>query len=293
MSNIVLVAETGSDIPVDIAKRYGIHLVPMHVSFGTITLDDGTFPIDKIYSYYEETGHIPTTSGCSPGDFQKVFDAIHAQWPEKHILHLAYSAATTVSYQSAILAAADRDYVTSIDTKHVSVGQAAIVIQLAQVLEADPELSLEAAIDLTNQFCNDARMAFLPDNLAYLRAGGRVSNVAYMGSRLLHIHPTIEILDGLLVATTKRRGKLTKIAPRMIREYSQSQHLGKERLYLIWSPGLKEEVKRAAEAEAKECGFEKVIWMRTGCVITTHGGPGAFGIVGFSHKDFDWNAEEN
>ena len=291
MSNIVLVAETGSDIPDDIAKQYGIHLVPMHVSFGAQTLDDGTFPVEKIYAYYEKTGHIPTTSGCSPGDFQKAFDEIHAQWPEKQILHLAYSAATTVSYQSAILAGAGRDYVTSIDTKHVSVGQAAIVIGVAQILEADPELTLEAAVDLAKLFCRDARMAFLPDNLAYLRAGGRVSNVAYMGSRLLHIHPTIEILDGLLIATTKRRGKLTKIAPRMIREYSQSQQLGKERLYLIWSAGLKEEVKTAAEAEAKQCGFERVIWMQTGCVITAHGGPGAFGIVGFSHKDFDWDAE--
>ena len=45
MSDIVLVAETGSDIPVETAKQYGIHLVPMHVSFGTITLDDGTFPM--------------------------------------------------------------------------------------------------------------------------------------------------------------------------------------------------------------------------------------------------------
>jgi len=284
MSNVILVAETGSDIPVETAKKYGIYLVPMHVSFGDTTLDDGSFPIEKIYNYYDETGKIPKTSACSPTDFQKVFDEIHAQWPQKHILHLAYSAITTASYQSAVLAAADRDYVTSIDTKHVSFGQAAIVIGLAQKLEANPEMTLDATIELANQFCRDARMAFLPDDLAYLRAGGRVSNVAYMGSRLLHLHPTIEILDGLLVATTKRRGNLSKIVPRIIREYSQSQELDKELLYLGSTAGLKEEVKRAAEAEAKQCGFQKVVWIQAGCVITTHGGPGAFGIVGFSRS---------
>ena len=27
-------------------------------------------------------------------------------------------------------------------------------------------------------------------------------------------------------------------------------------------------------------GFEEIKWVKTGCVITCHGGPGAFGIVG-------------
>ena len=289
MSNIVLVAETGSDIPVDVAKKYGIHLVPMHVSFGDTTHDDGTFPIQKIYDYYKETDHIPKTSGSTPADFEKVFDEIHTTWPEKQILYLAYSAVTTTSYQCGLLAAAGRDYVTSIDTKHVSVGQGSIVIRLAQVLDADPDLPLEAAVELANQFCLSTRMCFLPDDLSYLRAGGRVSNVAYLGSRLLHIHPTIEIRDGLLIATKKRRGRLVKIAPQLIREYADTEKLSKERLYLLWSKGLSENVKKAAENEAKQCGFQKVIWMQTGCVITIHGGPGAFGIVGYSDEENDWN----
>ena len=34
MPRIILVAETGSDIPPEIAKAYGICMVPMHVTFG-------------------------------------------------------------------------------------------------------------------------------------------------------------------------------------------------------------------------------------------------------------------
>ena len=45
MSNIILVAETGSDIPRDIAEELGIFLVPMHVTMGETTFDDGTFPV--------------------------------------------------------------------------------------------------------------------------------------------------------------------------------------------------------------------------------------------------------
>ena len=56
MSKFVLLAETGSDIPADIAKQYGIYPVPMHVAFGSETRDDGTFPIRDIYDFFETTG---------------------------------------------------------------------------------------------------------------------------------------------------------------------------------------------------------------------------------------------
>ena len=49
---------------------------------------------------------------------------------------------------------------------------------------------------------------------------------------------------------------------------------------MITTPRLPREIEELAEATAKECGFEKVTWMKTGCVITCHGGPSAFGIVG-------------
>ena len=44
MSKIILVAETGSDITPELAERYGIEMVPMHVSFDTAVL------LSRIYS---------------------------------------------------------------------------------------------------------------------------------------------------------------------------------------------------------------------------------------------------
>ena len=102
---IVLIAETGSDITPELAEEYGIVLVPMHVSMGDQTLDDGAFPPEDVCAYYNATGKVPQTSASMPDDFTKVLDDIHRQWPDKHILHLAYSASTTCSYQNAILAA--------------------------------------------------------------------------------------------------------------------------------------------------------------------------------------------
>ena len=140
MSSIILIAETGSDVTPELAKEYGIHLVPMHVSLGETTLDDGAFPPEEVCAYYDQTGKVPRTSACNPEDFTVVLDEIHAKYPDKQILHLAYSAVTTCSYQNALIASEGRDYIRSVDTKHVSVGQAAVVLAVAQLLRDKPEL---------------------------------------------------------------------------------------------------------------------------------------------------------
>ena len=285
MSDLILVTETGSDVPHTLARQHGIYLVPMHVTFGTRTVDDGTFPPSEIYEHYDRTGTLPKTSGCTPDDFKRVFDALHGEFPEKHILHLAYSAATTCSYQSAVVAAEGAPYITSIDTGHVSAGLAAIVLEAADFLEQNPALPVPQAVAAIEGLCRRTRMCFLPDDLEYLRAGGRVSNAACLGGRLLGLHPCIELLDGHLVAKKKYRGKLEQVAPAVIWEFSQRESLQKDRLTLLWSLGLPERVRCAAENEAMRCGFQSVLWVQTGGVITTHGGPSCFGVAGFAEPD--------
>lgn len=280
MKKIIIMAETGSDISKELAAEYDIEIVPMHVNFDEDTLDDGEFPVEKIIEYYNETGKLPKTSGSTPKDFEDRFDEIHDKYPEAHILYLAYSAITTCSYQSAVIAAENRDYVTAIDTKQVSAGQGAVVVSVARALKENPEISLEELIEKANYYIEHAKMCFVPDNLEFLHAGGRVSNAAFLGARILGIHPCIEILDGKLVATKKFRGKMEKVVEKLIREYSESYCLSKDELWFVYTIGIAEEVKQKAEEIAKELGFKNIMWVKAGGVITTHGGPAACGIAG-------------
>lgn len=280
--NIVIVAESGSDITPEVAEKYGIEIVPMHVSMGDKVRADGTFPVDEICEYYDTTGKLPKTSGSSPEDFNKVFDSIHEKYPEKHILYLAYSSSTTVSYASANIAAEGRDYITMLDTKHVSVGQYAAVTTVAEMLEKNQDITVDEALAYAEKVCEKTRMCFVPDDLEYLKAGGRVSNVVFISGRLLKIHPRIEILDGKLIATKKHRGNLSKIAPQLVYDYAEENKLNRDKLWLIWAIGTTDVVKKAAYDAAVDCGFKEIEWVKTGCVITCHGGPGAFGVVGMA-----------
>ena len=282
MNQIILVAETGSDITAELAERYGIYIVPMHVAFDDETLDDGTFPAQKIVDFYQSTGRLPRTSGSTPDDFTPVFDRIHAEHPEAQILYLAYSAVTTCSYQSGVIAAEERDYVTILDTKQVSVGQAAVVVEMAKALQANPDMTMDEAVAKADEIISRANMCFLPDNLEFLRAGGRVSNTVALGSRILSLHPTIEILEGKLTATKKYRGKMEKVAAQLVRDYAERYDLERDILWLVYTVGLADSVKQAVRQAADECGFQHLEWIQAHGVITTHGGPAAFGLAGFT-----------
>ena len=284
MGNIILLAETGSDITKEVADKYGIYIVPMHVSFGEETRDDAAFPAEEVCEFYERTGILPKTSGSVPEDFEKIFDRIHKEHPDGQILYLAYSSVTTCSYQSGQIAAQGRDYVTSIDTKHVSVGQYVVVVTMAELLKKHPEWTVQEAALKAKEVSESVRMCFVPDKLEFLRAGGRVSNAAALCGALLKIHPQIEILDGYLTATKKHRGSMKKIVSQLTENYIREQKLNLDEIWLICSPRMSEEVRQKTERAALDCGVKKITWVQTGCVITSHGGPGAFGVVGISEK---------
>ena len=281
MKPILLTAESGSDITPEIAQKYGVTIVPMHVSFSGETRDDGSFPTTEMFAHYAKTRELPRTSGCTPHDFEVTFERLQAEHPGQGILHLAYSACTTCSMQSAIIASEDREGIAIVDTKQVSAAQAAVVIAVADYLAANPETTLEQAAAKAEEIAKTVRMGFFPGDLDYLRAGGRVSNAAYLGAKLLSLNPLIEILDGKLLSTKKYRGSMAKVVAKLVDDYTENLDPSRP-LYLIYGEGLNEKIRLDAERFAKDKGFAQVSWVQTGCVIAAHSGPGSFGIVGFA-----------
>lgn len=284
MENIILVVETGADVPAELAKELGIRIVPMHVEMNGVTLDDGAFPVEDILDYYKDGRKLPKTSGSTPFDFEAMFDRLQSEHPDAKILYLAYSAITTCSCQSAIIAAEGRENITIIDTKQVSIGQGMIAIELAKLMRANPEMSFDEVVAAANDLIAHAKMCFLPDNLEFLRAGGRCSNAAAIVGGLLKLKPCIEILGGKLIATKKYRGLMKKVFAQVIEEYAEEYALDRRVLYIVYTVGLADEVRHAAEETAKAKGFAAVEFVRAGGVITTHGGPAAIGMAGFTTK---------
>ena len=279
MSDIVIVAETGCDVSAGEAAELGVELVPMHVAIGEKTIDDGDIPGAEMLEECRQLGVLPRTSGCTPGDFSAVFDRVHAERPEAQILYLAYSAVTTCSFESARAAAEGRGYVHMVDTAHVTIGQGLVVTETARHLAANPGISVEELRDWAADLAGRVRMGFIPGDLGYLRAGGRLSNAAFVGATLLRIKPVIEVLDGKLVATKKLRGSMEKAVVELIDLLAAQGGYDRGLVYFVRSAGLPDSVQRAAEEHVRELGFESFRWYETGNVITSHCGPGSFAVA--------------
>ncbi len=286
MGKIILVSESGSDVSKEHQERYGIRIAPMHVIFGDVVKEDGTFPPSEVIDYYRKTKKIPSTSGAMTYDFGRVFDEILEHEPGAAVLHIAYSAVTTCSYDCARQAAQERPQLAfaQVDTGMFSYGHYSVVIRTAQLIEAHPEWTLEDAKTAAQDLIDHSCMSFVPDKFEFLRASGRVRNSSALVGELLKIHPRVDLLDGYLVPVKKYRGRMDRVIPAMIRDFAREYEMERPQVWFGHTPEFADSLRKAAEDTAHELGFTEIHWIACGCVITTHGGTGCFGLSGFGKK---------
>lgn len=280
MKRIILSTESGADLPKDLVEKHQIQVVPMHVIMDGKDYLDGKVSVEDVFQFYDRSKAIPSTAATNVHEYHDLFTNIRLKYPESIIIHIGYTSKASASFQSAVIAAEDFDDLYLIDTLNVTGGLGAVVMYAANLLEEEPEISHEYLIEKIYSIVPKTRLAFLPGSLDFLKAGGRVSNLAYIGGALLKIKPCIELKEGKLVSTRKYRGKMDSVAEKLMNDYFNEYDIDRKQLYLIYSIGLDERIKERLEEVSKENGFVNVRWMQAGAMISTHAGPGGFGIAG-------------
>ncbi|WP_427137533.1 DegV family protein [Psychrobacillus psychrodurans] len=280
MKRIIFSTESGADLPKDLVEKYQIQVVPMHVIMDGKDYLDGELSVEEVFDYHSRTKKIPSTTATNVHEYHELFTKIRIDFPDSIIIHIGYTSKASASFQSALIAAEGFEDLFFIDALNVTGGLAAIVMYAATLLEEEPSISHVHLIEKIESVVPKTRLAFLPGSLDFLRAGGRVSNVAYIGGLLLKIKPCIELIEGKLVSTRKYRGSMNIVAEKLMRDFLNQYDIDRKQLYLIYSIGLDESIKSRMNEIANETGFEKVTWMQAGAMISTHAGPGGFGIAG-------------
>jgi DegV family protein with EDD domain len=261
MRKIVITTESGNDVPYHLIKKYDITVVPMYISMDNRTFADGSIPVQQIYDYYARTSKVPTTSASNVYDFVEAFEKIRETYPDSVIFHLAYSAATTCAYQNAKIAAEDFDDIYLVDTKLVSGGATAYIVKAMELIDKrkdeleDTKEAYEALAKELSELSEKVHFSFLPGNLEFLRAGGRLSNIAYLGATLLRVKPLIELINGKLVATKKYMGSIERAIPKFIRDFAEEHNISRKSLYIVTTAGLPERAEKLIHHIAEAAGF--------------------------------------
>lgn len=187
MRKIVLSTESGADLPEDWAEKYAVQVVPMHVIMDGRDYLDGLLPVKDIYDYYERTKKIPSTTSTNSHEYIEFFTKIRADFPDCIIIHIGYTSKASSSFQNAVIASEDFEDLFLIDALNVTGGLTTIVMYAVSLLEKEPGIEPIRLIEKIESMIPKSRLAFLPGSLDFLRAGGRVSNLAYLGGALLKI----------------------------------------------------------------------------------------------------------
>lgn len=88
MTEYIITTESGSDLPKEFIDRYNVYIIPMHVTMGEDTFDDGSFEVQEIFDFYDKTGTLPQTSGSTPQDNTKVYREIFEKHPDATVIHV-------------------------------------------------------------------------------------------------------------------------------------------------------------------------------------------------------------
>lgn len=280
MKRIILSTESGADLPKELVEKHQIQVVPMHIIMDGKDYLDGELHVGEVFEYHNRTKGIPSTAATNVQEYYDLFTKIRVDIPDSIIIHIGYTSKASASFQSALIAAEEFEDLYLIDALNVTGGLAAIVMYAVSVLEENPSIDHVQLIEKIKSVVPKTRLAFIPGSLDFLKAGGRVSNLAYIGGALLKIKPCIELVEGKLVSTRKYRGNMSTVAENLMKDYLSQYEIDGKQLYLIYSLGLDENIKRRVEEMAKEAGFVNITWMQAGAMISTHAGPGGFGVAG-------------
>ena len=282
---IVISTDSGSDLTKAYAQANGVYLAPMYVIMDGVEYKDGHFPVEKIFEYYDRTKKIPSTSGVGVSDYTQMFEQIQAEHPGCTVLHISYSAVTTVSYQNAMIAREHFENIYVMDAKNVSVGLGLLVRRAVELAEQYEDGQVEQLIARLEDVARRLRFSFIPDTLDYLLAGGRISNVAYIGANLLRLKPLIKLDNGYLVAAKKYRGRMRQILSRCWADFMAEGPYELDIACLCGVPGVDPGLMAEFEGLARAAGFRQVIVEACGGVISCHGGPAAIGMAAIRARD--------
>lgn len=211
MPDVVIVTDSVSDLPPQLAEEFGITVVPLMVRFGTDLYRDGIdLSADDFYRKLRTSQELPATSVPPPTAFADAYDKLARKTDEIAVITLTSRLSGT--YQAAVQAVGlmtRQCRVEVLDSQWAVMAQGFITIAAARAAQEGARLDevLDAARRTIGRV--DMRAAF--DTLEYLERGGRIGRAqAFLGS-LLKVNPIIGIRDGEVHPFARKRSRARAI----------------------------------------------------------------------------------
>jgi fatty acid kinase fatty acid binding subunit len=265
-----VVTDSTADLPREWRERYGIEVVPLKVLFGKDTFRDGVdMTNEQFFQRLAASTTLPTTSAPSPGEFAEVYRRLAKDHDGCISIHIGAQLSATAEAARIGAQAVEGFKVDVIDSQTVSM-PVAFLCRVAAESE-----SLEAASAAVEQRVPKTRVLALLDTLRYLEMGGRLSRAQAMIGTMLDLKPLLLVANAEIKPVDRVRTRSRAIT-RMV-EYFKGD-LPVEHMAVMHAQAA-DEAEQIAAALREEFPKREVTVGQIGCVLGTHTGPKALGIV--------------
>lgn len=276
-SRVVVITDSTSDIPYELAARHGLRVVPQILIMGTRTWRDGV-DIDSatFYRLLRASPDFPSTSQPSASEFEALFRELSAEADGIVAVLVSHELSGTINSAQTAAANLPDLSIEIIDSRSVSMGLGLMALTAARAAARGEDLSSVA--ESARQLIPRLRVYFVVDTLEYLHRGGRIGAAARIFGSALNLKPVLEIKDGVVTPVTRvrtRRKALDKLLELLHEELGAG---GTIHMSVLHVAAPEEAAQLAQQLQARYEPAE-LIQAECGPVVGAHAGPGTVGVA--------------
>ncbi|MBW8875584.1 MAG: DegV family EDD domain-containing protein [Acidobacteria bacterium] len=284
-----VVTDSTSDLPPEVARAHGIHVVPVLVLFGDRVYHDGVdLKAKEFYELLEKGPLVPRTNPVPEADFQEAYRALA---PKKDLIsvHISERLSQTVVHArkaaeeglplyQELRGQAEKVAIKVVDSRSASLGLGMLALFAARMARRGVEP--DAIVERLEAMRERIHVLFVVDTLEYLARSGRIGKARALVGNILGIKPILGVVDGEIVAVDRVRGGRAA-HPKLVDLFRE--RVDPKRPVVVTVAHAKAPVwaDRLRSLIEKSLSVEEVIIAEMGPVVVANAGPGTVGAAVF------------
>jgi DegV family protein with EDD domain len=268
--SFAVVTDSTADLPDAWRERYDIEVVPLKVIFGEESFRDGVdMNNEQFFARLATAARLPTTSAPSPGEFAEMYTRLAKDHDGCISIHIGRQLSATAEAARVGAQSVEGFPVNVIDSETVTMPMAFLCRVAAECR------TLDEATAAAKARIPKCRVLALLDTLRYIEMGGRVSRAQAMIGTMLDLKPLLLVVDREIKPVDRVRTR-SRAIPRMVDFFEKD--LPVEHVAVVHAQAPEEAERIASDLRQRLPGLEVPVG-QIGCVLGTHTGPKALGVV--------------
>lgn len=278
--SIKLIADSTCYLPKEYIDKYNISIVSLNVLLNGKSYREIDLENDWFYREMAKSPTIPTSSQPSINDFYTIIESQVKKGNDIVGIFLSSDMSGTFSTSNLVKEMILEKYpnanIVMIDSRSNCMQAGYAVLEAAKA--ASENKSLNEIVSIAKSVIENSKFIFAPDNLDYLKKGGRIGGAAALFGSLLQIKPILTVENGKTTVLTKVRTK-KKVINTLIDIVLEQNFKTPLKGLMVHHINCENEGKELANKLKEKLKIDNIKIQSIGPIIGLHVGPGSIGVA--------------